>query len=305
MGPRDFAIDAAENGSRLETYLRKHLGLTRPVALKALRKGWVRVDGARVKGSHRLVTGQMVRITNYGLPLPNVDRPPETPEAPPALVQRARDAIVSQTDDYVVAHKPTGEVVHAGTGHQAGWSDALGAALGEPLIPVGRLDRDTSGLLILARGRGASRPLFAALKAGDLHRTYQALVLGTPEPPAGLIDQPLKKQGPIGQEQMRPDPTGQQARTRYATVSRHGPATLLEVTLETGRTHQIRAHLAAQGHPLLGDPRYVSPEQRRLSEQIGLGRLFLHAGRLTLHETTFDDPLPSDLLRALAQLDRG
>lgn len=312
MPPRDFPVERDDDGGRLEGFLRRRLGLPRTLALKALRKGWVRVDGRRAKADVRLASGQVVRITNYAMPIPALDAPlePARPRAaPPAEVARARASVRLADDALVVSSKPAGVVVHAGSGHDWGWIDALAHALGaaSPPVPIGRLDRDTSGLLVLGRTRAATRRLFDALREGTLARTYTALVLGRPAP-EGVIDLPLEKSGEAGDEQMRPAQEGQAARTRFRTLAAHGPATLLSVELDTGRTHQIRAHLAAIGHPLLGDPRYGTDASRALERRLGLERLFLHAGALRLpHPETgaalaLEDPLPGELARVLSAL---
>lgn len=309
MTRREFPVEEDESGSRLETFLRKRLGLPRSVAFKALRKGWVRVDGKRAKGNARLEAGQQVKITNYALPLPGVDEAPEPPPPVPAhVVERARASIRYQDEELVVAAKPAGEVVHRGSKHPYGWADALGWALGGvPLAPVGRLDRDTSGLLLLTRTRGAARALFAGLRDGSVARTYQALILGRPKAGEGRIELALAKQGAPGEERMRPSPEGQAATTRWRMLDAHPQASLVEVELETGRTHQIRAHFHALGHPLLGDPRYTSAEAARTSLALGLKRLFLHAAELRfLHPQGGDprrlsEPLPRELERALGR----
>lgn len=281
--------------------------------MKALRKGWVRVDGKRAKADVRLASGQVVRITNYAMPIPAIDAPlvlagPRS--VPPAEVVRARESVRLADAALVVSSKPAGAVVHAGSGHDWGWIDAVAHALGDttPPVPIGRLDRDTSGLLVLGRTRPATRRLFDALREDTLARTYTALVLGRPAPSEGVIDLPLEKSGEPGDEQVRPTQGGQVARTRFRTLSTHGPATLLSVELDTGRTHQIRAHLAAIGHPLLGDPRYGTDASHALARRLGLERLFLHAGTLRLpHPETgaalvLEEPLPEELSRALRAL---
>lgn len=314
---REFPVGPGEDGSRLETFLRKRLGLARPKALEALRKGWVRVDGTRAKRPDlRLGAAQVVKITNFALPLPAVDDPQETPrvDVPAAAVAEARASVRLADDDLVVCAKPAGAPVHAGSGHAWGWIDAVGQALGDAAAPtpVGRIDRDTSGLLALARTRLAARRGFEALRAGTLARTYTALVLGRPEPAAGTIDLPLEKaEDEDGLERVQAGVEGARpATSRYRTVEVAGRCALLELELETGRTHQLRAHLAAIGHPILGDPRYGTDASRALARRLGLERLFLHAGQLRLpHPATgaalrFDEPLPPALAAALAAAGR-
>ena len=175
---RDFSIDEGYAGGRLETFLRRKLGLPRTLALKALRKGWVRLGGKRAKADARLDAGAVVTITNPALELPGL-APREAPRVDPALVARALATIRFRDDDLVVSAKPHGAVVHAGSGHDAGWVEALHAGLGsEECVPVGRLDRDTSGLLLCTLRRSATRLWFEELKQGRVQRTYTALARG-------------------------------------------------------------------------------------------------------------------------------
>ena len=311
MPPRDFPVDRSEDGSRLETFLRKQLGLARPTALKALRKGWVRVDGKRAKGNQRLSEGETVRITNYALPIPALEGDGEaaTP-VPPRVIDKARASLLHADDDLVVSHKPHGFVVHAGSGHAWGWVDALQHALGlpQPPTPIGRLDRDTSGVLALAPGRGPARELFAQLKDGRLQRRYLALVRGSPAAERGRIDRALAKQGEPGREQVLADPEGKPAVTDWEVERRAGTVSLLRCAIETGRTHQIRAHLAGEGWPILGDPRYGTRSSRQTSQQLGVLRLALHADELALElggrTQRWRAPLPAELLDALERAAR-
>ncbi|MCO5170515.1 MAG: RluA family pseudouridine synthase [Planctomycetes bacterium] len=310
MPPRDFTVDRDDEGARLEGFLRRRLGWARTLALKALRKGWVRIDGRRARADARLAAGQVVRVTNYALPLPEADAPPAAPArpAPPAAVEDARASLRRVDEDVVVSAKPAGVVVHAGSGHAWGWIDALAAALGDaaPPVPVGRLDRDTSGLLACGRTRAGARRLFEALRAGALARTYTAAVHGR-LPGEGVIDLALEKRGAPGAERVEPSDAGRAARTRWRAVEARAEATLLALELDTGRTHQIRAHLAALGHPLLGDPRYGTAASAALTRRLGLDRLFLHAGALRLpleggEVVTLLESLPPALERAWSLL---
>ena len=308
MRRRDFPV-GDEAGSRLETYARKVLGLPRPVAIRAIRKGWIRVDGRRARPDRRLEAGEVVRVTNDGLPLAPVSPGAHPTDPGDAEAERARQSVRHDEHGAVVSAKPAGEVVHAGSGHRRGWVDLLAAAVGGPLVPVGRLDRDTSGLLVVARGRGPARRLFAALRAGTLRRGYVALAHGSLPDDAGVVDQPLaKRRSRGGQERMVVDPDGARAVTRYRVLRRLRGATLVSVELETGRTHQIRAHLAHLGHPLLGDPRYGTSAARRRAAELGLARLFLHARTLWLPRPgddplRLDEPLPEELAATIRALE--
>ena len=314
---RDFPVGDDYAGGRLETFLRRKLGLPRTLALKALRKGWVRLSGHRAKADARLERESVVTITNPALELPGL-APREVPKVEPRLVDAARRSIRFRDDDVVVSAKPHGAVVHAGSGHAAGWVEALHAALGtEECVPIGRLDRDTSGLLLCTLRRAATRRYFEELKAGRVTRTYTALAQGRVREERGVIDAPLEKlPGEGGREQVEASETGKAAVTRFVVKERFSVATLLEVTIETGRTHQIRAHLAHIGHPVLGDPRQGGAGE--LARRIGLERLFLHAGVLEFahggagetptppvqefEPRRFEETLPEDLARALVRV---
>ncbi|MEZ6187170.1 MAG: RluA family pseudouridine synthase [Planctomycetota bacterium] len=300
--PREFAVDADEAGARIEQFLVRQLGFSRGLALKALRKGWVRLDGKRAKPGVRLVEHARVKVTNYALPIEPPERAPRG--VPPAEVQRARSSLLARDPAFLISDKPWGQVVHAGSGHPWGWTDALGHALGEACpTPIGRLDRDTSGLLILARGRAAARALFAQLQDGRLERVYQARVLGHPAA-EGEVALPLSPRGEGERVEARPD--GLPSRTGWRRLAQDATSALLELRLlEGGRKHQIRAHLAAIGHPLLGDPRYGTEASRAASRALGIERLALHAAELRAeHPETgaplvYSSGLPTELARGL------
>jgi RluA family pseudouridine synthase len=307
---RDFAIDEGYAGGRLETFLRRKLGLPRTLALKALRKGWVRLGGHRAKADARLEVGTVVTITNPALELPGL-APKERAPVEPRAVALARASVRYRDEDLVVSAKPHGAVVHAGSGHETGWVEALHEALShsapvpEEAVPIGRLDRDTSGLLLVTLRRAATRFYFEELKAGRVQRTYTTLARGRVKGDRGTIDAPLQKlPGEDGREQVEASEAGKPAVTHFVVKERLEAATLLEVTIETGRTHQIRAHLASLGHPVLGDLRHGGTGE--LTRRMGLHRLFLHAGTLRFakgpgvsEERTFEEPLPPELAEAL------
>ncbi|MBI3725391.1 RluA family pseudouridine synthase [bacterium] len=313
---RDFPIGDDYAGGRLETFLRRKLGLPRTLALKALRKGWVRLAGHRAKADARLESGTVVTVTNPALALPGLEERASAPALPPALVARARASVRFRDADLAVSAKPAGEVVHAGTAHATGWIDALRAALAkdspvEEVVPIGRLDRDTSGLLLVALRRAASRKLFEFLRENRVSRTYSALVLGRVSEERGEIDAPLAKvEEDDGREQVRVLESGKPALTRFEVTKRLREATLLRVTIETGRTQQIRAHLASIGHPVLGDPRHggAGGAASEIARRAGLRRLFLHAGELDFPHPEdasprhHEEPLPEELSRAMERL---
>lgn len=204
-----------------------------------------------------------------------------------------------------VVEKPAGLVVHAAPGHRgATLVDVLGELLGggaDPVRPgiVHRLDRDTSGLMVVARTDEAHRALAAAIKAREVRREYVALVSGRPRSRSGTIDAPLGRDYRKPERRAVGGRDSRDARTHFEGVEPVGDDTLVRVRLETGRTHQIRAHFAAIGHPVVGDPRYGGPTRH------GLRRQFLHSARLgfrhpqTGEQHEFESELPGDLRAAL------
>ena len=293
-----FSVSEPEAGERVDAWLARRLGRSRASVQEALRAGLVTVSGHRVRPSHRLATAEVVAGS---LPDPGAPRP--GPEAIP-LVVRYSDARV------LVISKPPGLVVHPGAGHTSGTLVNALLALGEPLASsstarpgiVHRLDKDTSGLLLVAKDDEAHSFLVGALRARQVERRYLALVAGPIRAPTGTIDAPL------GRHPRRPRlravvASGRGAVTHYRTLATGGGLALIEVTLETGRTHQIRAHLAHIGHPVAGDAAYGAAHD--LAWTLGLRRPFLHAWRLAWPDPSgggrrsVADELPADLTEVL------
>jgi 23S rRNA pseudouridine1911/1915/1917 synthase len=297
-------VPASLAGERLDRFVAMLTGCSRSAAAELVAGGAVRVGGEPVSaGKHRLAEGDEVDVD-------------AEPDAGPSVVPdpSVGFTVVHADDDVVVVDKPAGLVVHPGAGHATG-TLVHGlvarfpelAAVGEPDRPglVHRLDRDTSGLLVVARTEPARQRLVGALAAREVERVYLALVAGLPESDAGMVD------APVGRSSREPtrmavSARGKEARTRYA-VERRWPdpgVALLRCRLETGRTHQIRVHLAAIGHPVVGDDTYATGRRPALD----VPRLFLHAARLAFaHPVTgeplaFTSPLPPDLSTVLSRL---
>jgi 23S rRNA pseudouridine1911/1915/1917 synthase len=289
-----FSVADDDAGSRLDRALaaRAEIG-TRTLAERLLVGGAVTVDGARRPKSHRLEAGSVVEVA---LPAAAVGLEPE-----PVSVRLAYE------DEFiVVVDKPAGITVHPGAGTSAGTLAAqlltLGAAGGEdPDRPgiVHRLDRDTSGLLVVARTEEAYAALSEAMRRREVERRYLALVKGTPQSRTGRIDAPIgrDRRDPTRRSLDTEEPRG--AVTWFEVIETMPEHALLDIRLETGRTHQIRVHLAAIDLPVSGDPVYG------LKGDLGLGRQFLHAHRLrfthpvTGAEVDLESPLPDDLATAL------
>jgi 23S rRNA pseudouridine1911/1915/1917 synthase len=281
-------------GERVDRAVALLLDVTRGRAQELVADGAVLVDGRPVPRSHRLAAGEAVWLPEVS----PVTRALPAPE-PMDLAVRHEDA------DVVVVAKPVGLVVHPAGGHVSGTlvNGLLHrypeiAAVGDPARPgiVHRLDRDTSGLLVAARTPLAYERLVAALGAREVERRYFALVRGRPANPRGRIDAPIGR-SPRHRERMAVVVGGRPARTSYELLEERDGWALLACGLETGRTHQIRVHLQAIGHPVAGDPVYGVPGPA------GLARQFLHAHRLSFaHPRTgepvvVEEPLPEDLQR--------
>ncbi|HEY3111892.1 MAG TPA: RluA family pseudouridine synthase [Chloroflexota bacterium] len=295
---RAFEVTPALAGQRLDVAIARALdGLTRSQAGRLLEAGSVRVDGAPARPAARLRAGSRVEID-----LPAAADVGLRPEPIPLRIVHRDDAIL-------VVDKPAGLVVHPAPGHPSGTLvNALLAvdpelAVGLGLRPgiVHRLDRDTSGLIVVARDDTAMAGLRAQWQAGSVLKLYLALVEGRPREPAATIEAPIGRDR-RERKRMAIDPDGRAATSHYRALASLARHTLLEVRIDSGRTHQIRVHMASIGHPVAGDRLYGG---RALP---GLDRQFLHSARLGFsHPTTgewleLEAPLPADLAGVLARL---
>ncbi|WP_051609481.1 RluA family pseudouridine synthase [Fodinicurvata fenggangensis] len=256
-------IEDSEAEQRLDRWFKRHYpGLSHGRLEKLLRKGQVRVDGRRAKASTRLESGQVVRVPPLGMDSQSTERPKRSAPEPSAREAADLKARILYQDDWVMAiDKPAGLAVQGGSGqhrHLDGFLDLLQFEKSERPRLVHRLDRDTAGVLLLARTAEAARRLAASFKRDEPLKLYWALVVGSPDPDKGEIDLPLAKSGTTGREKM--ETQGADARSavsRYATIARSGKqVTWLALRPLTGRTHQLRAHCSAIGHPILGDGKY-------------------------------------------------
>ena len=288
----ELEVGAEAAGTRLDVFLAGHAG-SRAAAQKLIDGGRVTVDGRVAPKRHALAAGARVTVADA------------VPAGTGESVPPARYEIAYRDDDLLVVDKPAGVVVHPGSGRAAGTLvQALGdlAAGGDdPQRPgiVHRLDRDTSGLLVVARNERAHAELKRQIAEREVLREYLALVEGRPAARAGTIDAPLGRDRRMRTRMSTDSDEPRDAVTHFEIERGLRDCTLLRVRLETGRTHQIRAHLLAIGHRVLGDPEYGVPGG------LGLERQFLHATRLAFdHPVTGEpidvsSPLPADLARAL------
>jgi 23S rRNA pseudouridine1911/1915/1917 synthase len=293
----DLLVTAELDGARVDKAVAGLLGVSRAEAAELVGRG-VTVDGVPARASERVSEGALLNVSERR---PDIEVEPEEVDF----------EVLYQDDDVIVVDKPADLVVHPGAGRRTG---TLSAGLlyrfpelesvGEPgrWGLVHRLDKDTSGVLLVARTVEAMEVLRRRMKAREIRRTYTTLAHGAFEAPTGTID------APIGRDSSRPmfravTPTGKPARTHYSVVNRYPgeDCTLLEVKLETGRTHQIRVHLAAIGHPVVGDPVYGLRQKRSPHSP----RIFLHAAEIMFDHprtglpTTVSSSLPADLAGVL------
>jgi 23S rRNA pseudouridine955/2504/2580 synthase len=278
-----ITVGEAEDGVRLDRWLRRRwptLGQTQ--IHKLARSGQLRVDGARVKADSRLTAGSTVRVP----PLPEGPLRRARAEISDRDAAFARSLVLHEDDEVLILNKPAGLAVQGGTKtlhHIDRLLGAWGEGARRPRL-THRLDRDTSGVLALGKTPEAAARLAGAFARRRARKIYWALVEGKPSPAEGIIDLPLAKIGIDDRERMVPvdpaDPNGKAAISEYATLAHAGPrAAWLELQPHTGRTHQLRAHLLALGHPILGDPKYHTPASVEASGPL---KLQLHARRLVM-----------------------
>jgi 23S rRNA pseudouridine1911/1915/1917 synthase len=289
----ELTASEADAGERLDAFLAPALG-SRARAQRLIEAGAVLVDGAAVPKRHRVAAGELVVVDE------DADRPP-----PGDPSERADFAVAFEDEHLIVVDKPAGVVVHPARGH---WHGTLAQALegraaggADAFRPgiVHRLDRDTSGLLVVAKSDAVHSALKEALARREITREYLALVEGRPPARSGTIDAPIGRDRRV-RTRHSTDTDGARAAVTHFTLERALPhATLLRVRLETGRTHQIRVHLREIGHPVCGDPEYGT------AGLYGLQRQFLHAEHLAFTHPVTGTPvdlrslLPGDLAAAL------
>lgn len=291
---REVEIGPDHSGQRLDNFLMRELGnVPRALVYRLIRTGQVRINGGRVKPMKKLATGDRVRV-------PPVRDDAPARELPKARIEQARAAILHRQEEFLVLDKPSGLASQAGSGLSWGLNDLV-AAIDENAVPVHRLDRETSGLMVFALGRAAARELQQAFRSQTVEKRYLALLDGHLQEERVVVDAPLKKiRDGSGQHRVIVDPDGQSARTIFKRIERFRHHDFVEAEIESGRTHQIRVHAAEAGAPVAGDDRY-NPDGRTLD----LDRLFLHAAYLRLpwpEDQVFSAPLPDELTSVLDTL---
>jgi 23S rRNA pseudouridine955/2504/2580 synthase len=306
-GVRKVRIDAEGAGQRVDNFLRKQLpGVPKSRLYRLLRRGEVRINGGRVRADHRLQAGDEVRI-----PPARTREPGAAPSAGYAAGIAAR--VLFEDKRLLVIDKPSGTAVHGGSGVSHGIIELLRFA--RPDLPdlslVHRLDRETSGCLVLAKRRSALRLLHQQFREGLVEKNYLALVAGDWQFGEVVVQAPLLVQNRRGGERhVIVSDAGKPAETRFRLSRRYGDFSLMQCQPLSGRTHQVRVHAQYQGHPLVVDERYGDPEANRAATMAGLRRLFLHAQSITFVDDSGNDlhfiaPLADDLQSFLTKIENS
>ena len=303
-------IDDCHAGQRIDNFLMTQLkGVPKSRVYRILRKGEVRVNKKRVKPEYKLADGDQVRI-----PPIRVSEETEVPNVKLDRVAALESQILYEDDHLMVINKASGMAVHGGSGLKFGVIEGLRALRPDArfLELVHRLDRDTSGCLLVAKKRSALRSLHEQLRNKTVEKNYHALVRGQWQKTDRKVCAPLLKNTlKSGERVVRVDPQGKESETRFKILQRYQDATLVQASPITGRTHQIRVHTLHAGHPIACDDKYGDQAFCSKMRQRGLNRLFLHAAELSfLHPKTevtmrFEAPLDDELSAALEALDKA
>jgi 23S rRNA pseudouridine955/2504/2580 synthase len=306
---RRMRAGEAGAGQRLDNFLLRELsGVPRSRVYRLLRKGEVRVNGRRKPPDYRLAADDEVRlppVRDSGA----TGAPPR--RVPDSLIGTVRAAVVHEDDRVLVLDKPAGLAVHGGSGLAFGVIEALRSLRpDEPLELAHRLDRETSGCLLVAKSRSALRELHALLREGAVEKRYAALVVGRWRLGRKTIDAPVltnARQG--GERVVRVHGAGKIAISEFSPREHfRSVATLLDVAIQTGRTHQIRVHASFAGHPVAGDEKYGDRDANARFRQLGLGRMFLHAAAISFEwparggQFHVETPLAAELATVLERL---
>jgi 23S rRNA pseudouridine955/2504/2580 synthase len=303
-------VDESGAGQRIDNFLARHLkGVPKSHLYRILRSGEVRVNKGRVDAARKLELGDEIRIPPVRVAAPKMNRPTVLAKGGIRLVER----ILYHHEGLLVLNKPAGMAVHGGSGISLGVIEQLRLEMPEQrfLELAHRLDRETSGVLMLATKRSALVALHDMMRANQMDKRYFALVLGRWNDALRHIKQPLHKYlNAEGERRVLVSADGQTAHTVFRLQRNWANYSLLEAELKTGRTHQIRVHLAHAGFPIAGDDKYGDFPRNKILAKTGLKRMFLHAHRVTIQHPLngemliLEAPLPAALSDFLVQLDR-
>jgi len=301
---RQLRVGADNAGQRLDNFLIRHLkGMPKAAIYRLIRTGQVRVNGGRCKPERKLDRGDEVRIP----PVRTTDSGPVTVSED--VQRQVRQAILYEDEHYLVIDKPSGIAVHSGSNLPWGMIDAVRQDRpGEFVELVHRIDRETSGCVVLARSGQALKHLASQFREGRVGKKYLCLMEGRLKEARVTVDAPILKFRQGQDHHVGVDEEGKDARTRFTLLQSWADSTYAEVELFTGRTHQIRVHAAHLGLPLAGDERYSSAQSLKKWRARGLRRLFLHAHELSFESiaggvVTVNAPLPENLRTVLDGLE--
>jgi len=302
---RHVRVDGNSDGQRIDNFLVKQLpGVPKSAIYRLLRSGQVRVDGGRAKPERKLAATETVRI-----PPVRLQDPAEAVRPPDRVLNELRDAVIHEDADYLAINKPDGLSSHGGTGQLYGVIEAIRAWEKFEFIELcHRLDRDTSGVLLLAKNRQALLRAQRAFKNHELTKRYFALLHGRWKGEDRDVDAALVKVklGDVSHVQL--DEDGKPSKSRFSPRNKYKDASLCEVEIFSGRTHQIRVHALALGHPVVGDEKYGERSLNHPMRDRGLKRMFLHAHFLELKpegnfgKLLLNAPLPDELRNFLQRL---
>lgn len=300
-----------DDGQRIDNYLVRQLkGVPRSLVYRILRTGEVRVNGRRAKPDYRIAVGDKIRV-----PPIKVQDKPEVKQPSKSLRDFIAAAVIYEDDELIVINKPAGVAVHGGSGLSFGVIEALRGVYPnlKELELVHRLDRETSGCLLVAKRRSVLRSLHAQLREREMHKIYRALVCGRWPLGVKRIELPLKtnlKQG--GERVVKVHAQGQEAISTFTPIAHYGKvASLMSVSIGTGRTHQIRVHAAHAGYPIAFDEKYGDREKDAKLKPFGLQRMFLHAHSLEFARPGAQEPfqitaeLPEELRAVIDRLEEA
>jgi 23S rRNA pseudouridine955/2504/2580 synthase len=306
INSKQIVISADNAGQRIDNFLIRYFGkIPKSRVYQMLRKGEVRINSGRIKQTYKLVEGDILRV-----PPVYIDEQGQTIPSR-SLQQRIADSIIFEDEGLIIINKPAGIVVHSGSGQSHGVIEAF-RAMGDTykkLELVHRLDKDTSGCLMLAKSIPILRQLHAAMNKNEIAKSYSALLAGRIADKKITIDAPLSKNSvSSGERIVTIDENGKSAVTKLSRERVFQSATLVNIQLITGRTHQIRVHSASIEHPVIGDMKYGDRIINREYKKLGLKRMFLHAKRLnfispvTQQSLSIDAPLEPELCQFLEKL---
>ena len=304
-------VDESHAGQRIDNFLLAHFSkVPKSRIYRALRSGEVRVNKGRVKPIYRVQLGDVVR-----LPPINIIQADDKPiPVPSDLIELLETHIIDENEHLLVINKPSGVACHSGTGERWGVIEIFRASRqNQPYIELAhRIDKDTSGCLMLAKSRRALLDVQSALSSPETYKEYLLLVKGIWKVKNLQVDHALEKQSDkkSGAKMMGSE-TGKQAQTIFSTREVFANSTLMGASIRTGRTHQIRVHAQLEGHPIAGDKRYGDFEYNREIQQMGAKRMYLHAEHMKLHLASLSQtveyraPYPEELKKLCKRLRKG